>query len=188
MGTDVGWVSQGMTQVPSDLIVTSVDASAVVTDCQTRQLGGSATVTVENQGGLPRVYRSRCSCLRTATATDGSTPVRTRCWGAPYSPPWHPVGPTWSAFPSGVAQFKGNLTYAFADSGNSVPESNETNSVSNSGLSCEFLPTPGSFNPVPEWSWTSSAVLPAYLNVMMTPTVIDLNGNSTPDVVFGSTD
>jgi len=38
-----------------------------------------------------------------------------------------------------------------------------------------------------EWAWTSSATLPTSLNVMMTPSVIDLNGDGTPDVVFGST-
>ncbi|MCU0962920.1 MAG: PKD domain-containing protein, partial [Pirellulaceae bacterium] len=41
-------------------------------------------------------------------------------------------------------------------------------------------------NPVLEWSWTTSSVLPDSLNVMMTPAVIDLNRDSVPDVVFGS--
>jgi len=39
-----------------------------------------------------------------------------------------------------------------------------------------------------KWAWTSSAVLPDSLNVMMTPGIIDLNGDDIPDVVFGSTD
>ena len=43
------------------------------------------------------------------------------------------------------------------------------------------------FNPVLEWSWTSSAVEPNALNVMGTPSVIDLNNDSVPDVVFSST-
>jgi len=43
------------------------------------------------------------------------------------------------------------------------------------------------FAPALKWSWTSSAVLPTYLNVMMTPSVIDLNGDGKPDVVFGAT-
>ncbi len=42
-------------------------------------------------------------------------------------------------------------------------------------------------SPVLEWSWTSSSVLPTSLNVMMTPSVIDLNKDGIPDVVFGST-
>lgn len=41
--------------------------------------------------------------------------------------------------------------------------------------------------PTLEWSWTSSAVEPTSLNVMNTPSVVDLNGDGRPDVVFGST-
>jgi len=43
------------------------------------------------------------------------------------------------------------------------------------------------FNPVLEWAWTSSPVEPTALNVMMTPAVVDLNKDGTPDVVFAST-
>jgi len=43
------------------------------------------------------------------------------------------------------------------------------------------------FNPVLEWSWTSSPVIPGALNVMGTPSVVDLNKDGTPDVVFTST-
>jgi hypothetical protein len=43
------------------------------------------------------------------------------------------------------------------------------------------------FTPVLEWSWTSSTVQPTALNVMMTPSVIDLTGDGIPEVVFGST-
>ncbi len=48
-------------------------------------------------------------------------------------------------------------------------------------------PALAAFAPVLEWSWTSSAVLPSYLNVMTTPSVIDLDKNGVPDVVFAST-
>ena len=41
--------------------------------------------------------------------------------------------------------------------------------------------------PILEWAWTSSSVLPNSLNVMMTSSVIDLNKDGIPDVVFGST-
>jgi hypothetical protein len=43
------------------------------------------------------------------------------------------------------------------------------------------------FTPALEWSWTASPVQPAALNVMMTPSVVDLNKDGTPDVVFAST-
>lgn len=41
--------------------------------------------------------------------------------------------------------------------------------------------------PVVEWAWTTSSVQPSALNVMMTPSVIDLTGDGIPEVVFGST-
>jgi hypothetical protein len=43
------------------------------------------------------------------------------------------------------------------------------------------------FSPTLEWAWTSSLVEPTSLNVMSTPSVIDLNGDGKPEVVFGST-
>ncbi|MBU0992679.1 MAG: hypothetical protein KJ737_09315 [Proteobacteria bacterium] len=44
-----------------------------------------------------------------------------------------------------------------------------------------------SFNPILEWSWTSSLTAPTALNVMNTPSVIDLDLDGVPDIVFGST-
>jgi len=43
------------------------------------------------------------------------------------------------------------------------------------------------FNPVLEWSWTSSSTEPTALNVMGTPSVVDLDKDGVPDVVFGAT-
>jgi hypothetical protein len=52
---------------------------------------------------------------------------------------------------------------------------------------CEVRPpfTP-SFSPELEWQWTGSTVLPNHKQVMMTPVVVDVNGDGTPDVVFNS--
>jgi len=43
------------------------------------------------------------------------------------------------------------------------------------------------FAPIIEWSWTASTVLPTSLNVMSVPSVIDLDGDHVPEVVFPST-
>jgi len=48
-------------------------------------------------------------------------------------------------------------------------------------------PAGATLTPTLEWSWTSSTVEPTSLNVMNTPSVVDLNGDGKPDVVFGST-
>ena len=47
-------------------------------------------------------------------------------------------------------------------------------------------PTPPVFTPELEWAWTGSAVMPAHTNVMMTPVVVDTNGDGVPDVVFNA--
>ena len=54
------------------------------------------------------------------------------------------------------------------------------------GLCQVHPPTPPAFEPEVEWAWTGSPVMPTHTNVMMTPVVVDTNGDGTPDVVFNS--
>ncbi|WP_233262048.1 kelch repeat-containing protein [Vitiosangium sp. GDMCC 1.1324] len=39
-----------------------------------------------------------------------------------------------------------------------------------------------------KWAWTGSSVLPTYKQVMMTPVVVDVNGDRIPDIVFSTFD
>ncbi len=89
---------------------------------------------------------------------------------------------------SGPARFRGDRIHVVIDSADAVLESDENNNVLESGSDCANSAPPGSITPVLQWAWTSSAVEPASLNVMMTPVVIDVSGDGVPDVVFGSTD
>lgn len=52
---------------------------------------------------------------------------------------------------------------------------------------CDVVPpfTPN-FDPVLEWQWTGSTTLPSHNQVMMTPIVIDVNEDGTPDVLFNT--
>ena len=52
---------------------------------------------------------------------------------------------------------------------------------------CEVTPpfTPN-FEPEVEWAWTGSRVMPEYKNVMMTPVVVDVDGDRVSDVVFNA--
>ncbi len=52
---------------------------------------------------------------------------------------------------------------------------------------CEVRPpfTPN-FEPELEWAWTGSPVMPDHKQVMMTPAVVDVNGDGVPDVVFNA--
>ncbi|NTX09061.1 VCBS repeat-containing protein [Myxococcus sp. CA040A] len=42
------------------------------------------------------------------------------------------------------------------------------------------------FEPELEWAWSSSTVMPTHVQVMMTPIVVEVNGDGVPDVVFSS--
>ncbi len=52
---------------------------------------------------------------------------------------------------------------------------------------CEVQPPFNpNFEPELEWQWTGSTVMPDYKQVMMTPVVVELNGDGVPDVVFNA--
>ncbi len=58
--------------------------------------------------------------------------------------------------------------------------------VENGGR-CEVVPPfVPNFEPELEWQWTGSALLPNHTQVMMTPVVVDVSGDSVPDVVFSA--
>ncbi|MFP2931272.1 FG-GAP repeat domain-containing protein [Pyxidicoccus sp. 3LG] len=42
------------------------------------------------------------------------------------------------------------------------------------------------FEPELEWAWSGSAVMPAHNQVMMTPIVVEVNGDGVPDIVFST--
>ncbi|WNG24655.1 HYR domain-containing protein [Cystobacter fuscus] len=59
--------------------------------------------------------------------------------------------------------------------------------VRNLAEHCEVPPPfTGNFEPELQWAWTGGAVLPDHKQVMMTPAVVDVNGDGTPDIVFSS--
>jgi hypothetical protein len=47
-------------------------------------------------------------------------------------------------------------------------------------------PFESNFEPELEWAWSSSPVLPQHKQVMMTPIVVEVNGDGIPDVVFST--
>jgi hypothetical protein len=85
---------------------------------------------------------------------------------------------------AGSVTFRDNLLFATADSGEAVAETDEANNTSDTGKECSFRPARGAFRPELEWQWTTSQVLPASHQVMMTPAVIDLDADGVPDIVF----
>ena len=170
------------------LVVDLVDRSSVTGDFQTLAISGTIMADITNQGAAAAVGLFTITFFEDVNANGtfesavddvlGSTTRSGLAAGATVMV---------NAAVSGMVDFRDNLIYAFVDSGDVIAESREDNNYSNTGLLCEFAPPVGSFDPVLEWSWTSSSVRPTALNVMNTPSVIDLNDDGIPDVVFGAT-
>ena len=183
-----GFSQPSIAQGEPDLTVIAVDATAVLTDCQSLTATGEVSATVENIGISATGADFEVLFFEDANG-NGTYESAVDVMLGSASQTALAAGETAivSATLSGTVAFLDNLIYAIADSNNDIAESDEDNNYSNSGLACEFAPTPGAFQPMIEWSWTSSAVEPNSLNVMMTPGIIDLTDDGIPDVVFGTT-
>ncbi|HEX8706394.1 MAG TPA: FG-GAP-like repeat-containing protein, partial [Myxococcaceae bacterium] len=62
-----------------------------------------------------------------------------------------------------------------------------TSNLDGEGEGCEVIPpfTPN-FEPELQWEWTGSPTLPEFKQVMMTPIVVEVNGDGVPDIVFST--
>ena len=170
-----------------DLRVIEVDASGAVGDWQALTITGPLRARVKNFGSSAGAFQ--VAFFDDLNGSGTLEPAEDHVYGTASIASLSPgatadVTVTVTAAP---VRFRDALVFAFADSGGAVAESNETNNVSNSGVSCTFTPNAGSFEPVVEWTWDATDVVPASLNVMMTPAVIDLDGEGIPEIVFGST-
>jgi hypothetical protein len=179
-----------------DLVPGGIDLGSVQTDCRTLQISGDLGVEVANLGGTPSTGPFDIVAFEDANANglwDG--PAVDNLLGT--------LRVTGAVLPgqtqtvrvplSGSVLFNGNRIYVFADSGNSIAESNESNNVADSGQSCQYQPPPGTVAPRLEWEWRASGVMSRYVHVDSTPLVINLtddNGDGLvnemdiPDVVF----
>lgn len=56
------------------------------------------------------------------------------------------------------------------------------------GQTCEYKPPPGPLDPILEWSWETTTINPAFVQVINMPVVVDLEKDGTPDVVIVTSD
>lgn len=173
----------------ADLRVNSVDHAGVIGNWQTRVIGGSVDVEVENAGGDTSGIPVDLVLFEDSNDNGTYEPGTDLLLGSAVVPVLLSGETQVLTVPvAGTVVFRDNLIHAMVDSSDDVGESDETNNVQHSGEFC-LIPPPaaGPLDPVLEWSWTSSAVEPTALNVMMTPSVIDVTADGIPDVIFGST-
>jgi len=177
----------------SDLRITGLSTGGVVTDGQALTIGGFLGVTIGNEGTTPVSTPYTVTVFEDGNLNGAFDPGTDAVLGTVLeTAPLAAGASVVRNVPlSGSVMFKGNLLYVFADSGNVITESDETNNLANTGSLSSFTPPPssGPFAPVLKWHWTPPAgdPLPNSQNVMMTPAVIDLDGDGIPEVVFGTT-
>lgn len=172
-----------------DLTITLIDRDSLITDTQSLKVSGSINMTLENKGN------QNTALPFAITAFEDSNGNKTLDRGVDnilgettYSNNLIPLAKNnINITISGRVLFKDNLIYVSADSNNAIVELSETNNMRDTGQECEYIPQVGTFTPALEWKWDSSPNAPTALNVMMTPSVIDLNGDSIPEIVFAST-
>jgi hypothetical protein len=175
----------------SDLQIADLNRDAVATDGQTLAVSGSLGFSIKNTGATATSVPFAVTVFEDRNFNGVFDSGTDLVLGSMVEP--NPIA-AGASVPrtvplTGTVLFKGNLIYVFADSGNTVAESDETNNLANTGSLSSYTPPSniGSLTPVLKWSWTSSAVLPTSLNVMTTPAVVDLDGDGLPEVVFPST-
>jgi hypothetical protein len=181
----------------SDLTVTEVDASQVVTDAASLLSLGTVTARIDNLGTGPAssfgvsVFEDRNGdqALDASDALLAHAPVDGLGTGETL---------LISVDLAATSLFPGNFIHVFVDSEEEIDELDEANNVDRSARECIFQPQPGlPFELFEEWNWTStpSSPAPQHHQVMMAPVVINLNDDNgdgrvdeldVPDVVFGA--
>lgn len=169
----------------SDLIVESVSTAALLFNGQTLQVTGLLSAEIKNNGIGPvngtfalvffedlngnETYDPTVDNLLASRVQNGLAAAATAVVSAEISD---------------NLLFQGNLIHVFVDASDTILEVDETNNVTSSVASCQYVPSSAPFNPVMEWAWTGSTIEPSSDQVMMAPAVADVNGDDLPDVIF----
>jgi RHS repeat-associated protein len=170
-----------------DLVVLRVDASGAAVNGQTLQITGVVAAQVANQGPASVTSAFVTTFFEDRNGNGLFDPGIDNVLGTATLPGLDAGSSALvTASVSGTVLFPGNLVYALVDSGQAIVESNKVNNYGNSAPPCVFTPPKAPFDATLKWAWTGSSVLPDSNNVMMTPAVMDLNGDGIPEVIFTS--
>ena len=172
-----------------NLRVASIDTSGVVGNWQALSIGGALQVDVENTSSQPAAQSFDVLAFDDLDFDGFFSPGIDNVLGVASVAGLGAGAQLGVSIPlSGAVRFRDDVIHVLVDSTDAVLEDDETDNLRDSGFDCASSAPPGAITPTLQWSWTSSAVEPASLNVMMTPVVMDMNADAVPDIVFGSTD
>jgi sugar lactone lactonase YvrE len=171
-----------------DLTVTEVDPAGLEWDGQTLTVAGLVTATIKNQGTTDLGDPFEVLFFDDSDFDRAFNPAIDKTLGRVLVRGPVPAGQSVnvSAELAGDVLFAGNVVWAYVDSRNEVAEADEANNLAPSNPDCIYVPPVGTFDPVVEWHKGAFTVRPDSDQVMMAPTVIDLNADGTPDIVFSS--
>ncbi len=170
-----------------DLAVSRVSHGGVAGDWQNLVVDGSLTANIVNRGDAPTGSPFRVTFFSDDDGDQQLSPGTDTVLGqSDVAALDAETTVTVTQRLQGNVRFRDDLVYAMADSTDAVAESEEGNNLADSGQACAYRPAVGDFNPVLEWEWTGGTEAAGSRQVMMTPAVIDLDGNGVPDLVFST--
>lgn len=163
-----------------DLLPASIDVSAMTTDAQTLQVGGTVRVEVRNQGGDG--YESRTAGtfdLLVFEDRDGDAAftrgVDNVLGTATFAGAIAAGASGWVAVPlAGILQFRDKPIWVVVDAGNAIPELDEVNNTLATGLDSRYQPA-GDWLPMVQWQWQSPGLF--VVAAAAVAPLIDTNGD-----------
>ncbi len=164
-------------QMP-DLAAISVNAGALTVQGQTLQAAGTVSAVVANPG--PTAITGTVTLAFFEEQAVGARRLATSTLDGPASG----ATTTVTATVTGDLLFPGNRISVLVDPDDHLAETDETNNIAHTRSTCEDLPPTSIFSPTLEWEWTGSPTAPTSNRVVMTPAVLDLNGDAIPDILF----
>ncbi|QTA92989.1 fibronectin type III domain-containing protein [Desulfonema magnum] len=180
-GTVTAAVTVAVPDRHTDLEVTDADVSDTETDPRTLAFAGTVQVVIANTGNLSPEAGCEVTVFEDSDHDGLFNVSQDNVIGSAHVPEVPGPGDSLTVpVPvSGTLLFADNLIFAFADSENDIPESDEENNISHSMADCEFTPPVGEFDPELEWSWKgSSDEEPDFKKVICVPIVINLNDDN----------
>ncbi|MEM7392976.1 MAG: FG-GAP-like repeat-containing protein, partial [Verrucomicrobiota bacterium] len=171
-----------------DLSIANIDTSGLIIDGQGPGVGGSVSATVTNLGSEDVTQPFTVLFFDDLNGNALFDPgVDTELGSTLMTDPLAAHASALVTAPlTGPIRFAGSPLRAFVDRDDVIDEGNEENNIAGTDLQCTFVPPAGAFAPAVEFVKDTFDVLPDHREVIMTPVVIDLDGDGHSEIVFNA--